>query len=77
MIKVTLNRGYYPKQLEIWNWCEQQYGPAWTKNEVGNFECGVWQMSEVFGHQQYTFSNEEDATLFALKWVGTSTTVDN
>lgn len=77
MTKIILNRDYYHLHLEIWNWCKQQYGPAWTVDKTGKFSQNSWSMSEVFGHQQYSFDNDEDATLFALKWVGASTTVDN
>jgi len=78
MTKVILNRDYYHLHMEIWNWCKSQFGPAWILNEAANcFEHGAWQMSEAFGHQHYTFDREEDAVLFTLKWVGSSTTVDN
>jgi hypothetical protein len=53
---VTIDRDYYSKNTEIWDWCSNR------------FAHGTWNVLNAFGWMRYEFNNEEDYTLFVLTW---------
>jgi hypothetical protein len=70
-----LGREYYHQRREIERWCEQQFGTNpdsnnWVYSEPGDWETRIWAMSEIFGYTTVYFKNEQDSTLFALRWCG-------
>ncbi len=40
-------------------------GRAWCRK---NFRKGTWRYKEYYDHAVFKFTNEKDATYFALKW---------
>ena len=62
MIEFKLDRDkYYHLYIEISNWCNEQFGDLFTNDR--------WQQRFAFGTQFMQFEREEDAALFALRWL--------
>jgi hypothetical protein len=64
-IDVRLDRNYYHLHVEIGRWCEDYFGPV----DFYSVRNPRWQRNIIFGYQDYTFEQDEDATFFILKWI--------
>jgi hypothetical protein len=56
-------------QWEMSKWCEQQFGRRWEA--IGNREgtwCVFWGGKGTPVHYRWYFKNEQDATIFLLRW---------
>ena len=64
MIEFKLDRDtHYHKHIEIGLWCDKHIGAMGTESDLR------WYRKFAFGTQFYCFEREEDAALFALKWL--------
>lgn len=54
---------------EAETWCWQHLGPRWEAfgNKSGRWAC-FWEGRRRFGGYRYHFADEQDATIFALRW---------
>lgn len=71
MIELKLSKSHYHLQSEIYEWCEEKFGKgAWASPHKGEFPLSSvdWVMDTIFGNTFVYFKNEQDATLFALRW---------
>lgn len=72
---LVLGREHYHLQRDMEQWCEQNIGKNksnknWVFNEPKSWEdLGDWCMSSMFGNTFFYFKRDEDAMMFALKWM--------
>lgn len=59
---LTLDRGWYSKSLDVFNWCYTELGDCLDQNKR-------WSMTQTFGYTSITFKHEEDLMHFLLVWV--------
>ncbi len=71
MIEIKFNRDRYHEHLKMIDWCRENIdGDNWGWEEnVLELDKYRWYVSITFGITQFCFSKEEDAALFALRWV--------
>jgi hypothetical protein len=70
---IHFGKDQYHLQGKMQNWCTSQFGPGnwiserevkdWTGMQVN------WTIHSMFGNTYFSFQNEKDAILFALKWL--------
>jgi hypothetical protein len=64
MIQYSLDRDrYYHRQDELLDWCAEHFGEQGIGPDL------VWGRKFAFGTQFYYFKREEDAIMFALRWL--------
>lgn len=69
MITYNLNRDYYHLHIEMISWVRDNLGPGgWRVPDYKRWG-DRWGIQISFGHQTWYFVKEEDASLFALKWL--------
>ena len=59
VIQAVGNRTYYKYDEKVY------LAVLWCKKHVK----GTWRMNSVWDHAEFIFSNREDASWFALKWI--------
>ena len=64
MIEFKLDRDtHYHRHIEIGDWCDEHIGPMGIEPDLR------WYRKFAFGTQFYYFTQEKDASLFALYWL--------
>jgi len=63
MRTVTIDRDYYFKKHEMYDWCSTRFAE------------GSWDVWNAFGYLKYTFNNDEDYSLFMLTWCDYATDI--
>lgn len=65
---VTLHRLDAKDFIEVWGWCEDHIGPVWRDNTNKDYKWSLT-MTMLFGTVIFCFNDEDDATLFKLRWL--------
>ena len=66
---IMLDRSFYSIHDEIEQWCNDRFGERIeVSKETGATYNPRWQRNMMFGHQTFTFRDNEDYLLFALRW---------
>lgn len=64
MIELILDRDqFYHRQDELQDWCTEHFGEQSTGTDLR------WYRKFAFGTQFYYFKREQDASMFALRWL--------
>lgn len=66
MIKFSFEKDKYHLQDDIRAWCRENFGSGMWMNPKGHTQ--TWGWETAFGHTQYYFKNELEASMFALRW---------
>lgn len=61
------DREYYRHYRDMLDWANEYFGPAAFSSRSIDSE-HTWSSHSTFGHPQFTFTKEKDATLFILRW---------
>jgi hypothetical protein len=65
-MKIIFDKNRYHQQDEMIAWCRENIGPGgWYDMIPDDMD---WSMGCVFGRTTFCFKNEQDCTLFLLKW---------
>jgi hypothetical protein len=54
----------YSVNSAILDWCDEQFGHGLYRNKGPSRGDRIW----TFGHKSFTFSCQDDLTLFLLRW---------
>ena len=66
MIKVSFDKDKYHLQNEMREWCRNAFGPGMWCNPKDH--TNTWGWETAFGHTQYYFKHEHEASAFMLRW---------
>ena len=69
LIEFHFGKSRYHDQAEIRQWIEDSFGPGKYGAEAASEGISTWSWETQFGNTYYYFVNEEDATMFALRWL--------
>jgi hypothetical protein len=64
--QVHFEKNRYHQVEEMLGWCETQFGEGGYVYSANNTD--RWALVIAFGKSSWLFKNNEDATIFALRW---------
>ncbi len=67
---VTFGNSSYHLQREMILWCEERFGRGTWVSHTPETWTGLpnWTVHTIFGNTTFSFRDNRDATIFALKW---------
>lgn len=64
MTEIKIDRDRYAEQTTMIRWCESEFGEWQVRNGLER-----WGVTQSFGYAHFYFREEEDATVFVLRWL--------
>jgi hypothetical protein len=64
MTEIKISKRYYAELTSMMDWCRENIGPGGYIQD----HTPLWDIRTAFGNSTFSFVNERDATLFALRW---------
>jgi hypothetical protein len=68
---ITFGKDQYHLHLDMYAWCEHQFGPgSWIGEQHPKDWEGMpdWTIHSMFGNTTFAFKNERQYTWFILRW---------